>query len=127
MKRHQSNVATQKLLQKLRDNPLPQHYAFAVWDDEAGRMLEFRDLLNHKNSDIKKKWGRLGENEYGRLMQGIGKNCPPEEQIKGTNSMHFIKKHQVPKGKRVTYARFVADIRPHKDEQERMRLTAGGN
>ena len=41
--------------------------------------------------------------------------------------MHFIKKQQVPKGKRVTYARFVADIRPHKDEKEQMRLTAGGN
>ena len=41
--------------------------------------------------------------------------------------MQFIKKKQVPKGKIITYARFVADIRPQKDEKERMRLTAGGD
>ena len=126
MKRHQVNATTQAA-QKAKDHPLPQHFAYSVWDDETGRMLEFRHLLNHKNSDIKKKWGRSGANEYGRLMQGIGKKRPPEERIEGTNSMQFIKKKQVPKGKIITYARFVADIRPQKDEKERMRLTAGGD
>jgi hypothetical protein len=107
--------------------PLPQHFAHAVWDDESGRMLEFRHLLNHKNPKTRKLWGRAGANEYGRLMQGIGKTRKPEDRITGMNSMHFIPKHQVPKGKIVTYARFVADIRPQKDEPARMRLTAGGD
>jgi hypothetical protein len=61
------------------------------------------------------------------LMQGIGKDWKPEDRIKGMNSMRFITKQQVPKGKIVTYARFVADIRPQKDEPNRMRLTAGGD
>jgi hypothetical protein len=37
--------------------PLPQHFAHAVWDDESGRMLEFRHLLNHKNPNTRKLWG----------------------------------------------------------------------
>ena len=126
MKHNQVNATTQAA-QKACNRQLPQHFAYSAWDDETGQMLEFRHLLNHKNSNIKKKWGRFGANEYGRLMQGIGKKLPPEERIEGTNSMHFIKKQQVPKGKTVTHARFVADIRPQKDEKERMRLTAGGN
>eukprot|EP00978_Attheya_sp_CCMP212_P015890 scaffold41124_cov54-Attheya_sp.AAC.2 len=60
-------------------------------------------------------------------MQGIGKNRKPEERITGMNSMKFIHKQNVPKGKIVTYAQFVADIRPQKDEPHRMRLTVGGD
>ena len=116
-----------QVLQGQTTIPLPSHYANAVWDDEAGRMLEFRHLLNHKNPETKKTWDRAGANEYGRLMQGIGKNRKPEERITGMNSMKFIHKQNVPKGKIVTYARFVADIRPQKDEPNRMRLTAGGD
>jgi hypothetical protein len=33
----------------------------------------------------------------------------------------------VPKGKIVTYGRFVVDIRPNKTETHRVRLTVGGN
>ena len=41
--------------------------------------------------------------------------------------MKFIKNTLVPKHKTVTYAIFVADIRPQKDKQRIMRLTEGGN
>jgi hypothetical protein len=121
--KHQAN----QILQQHPTVSLPPHYANAVWDDEAGRMLEFRHLLNHKNPATRKIWDRAGANEYGRLMQGIGKNRQPEDRITGMNSMHFIHKENVPKRKVVTYARFVADIRPQKDEPNRMRLTAGGD
>jgi hypothetical protein len=115
------------LTQMTNTVPLPQHFAHAVWDDESGRMLEFRHLLNHKKTETRKLWRRAGANEYGRLMQGIGKTRKPEDRIMGTDSMHFIPKTQIPKGKIVTYARFVADIRPQKDEPARVRLTAGGD
>ena len=36
-------------IQQLTAPPLPQQYSHVVWDDEEGRMLKFRDLLNHKN------------------------------------------------------------------------------
>ena len=50
-----------------------------------------------------------------------------KERIKGVNSMKFIKKRLGPKHKTVTYAIFVADICPQKDEPSIMRLTAEGN
>jgi hypothetical protein len=36
-------------------------------------------------------------------------------------------KSQVPKGKRVTYARTVVAVRPEKAEANRVRITVGGN
>ena len=41
--------------------------------------------------------------------------------------MAFIPKHKVPKHKIPTYARLVCDIRLHKVETHRSRLTVGGN
>ena len=60
-------------------------------------------------------------------MQGIGKTRKIKDRIKGTNSMAFIKKKLVTKPKTVTYAIFVAYIRPQKDESRKMRLASGGN
>jgi len=57
-------------------------------------------------------------NELGRLAQGFRK-------VKGNNTLYFIK--NIPKGKKVTYARIVCSIRPQKTETHRVRLTAGGN
>jgi hypothetical protein len=74
-----------QVLQGQTTIPLPSHYANAVWDNEAARMLEFRLLRNHKNPETKKIWDRAGANKYGRLMQGIGKNQKPEELITGMN------------------------------------------
>ena len=45
----------------------------------------------------------------------------------GTNTMAFIPKHKVPKGKIVTYGNLVCDIKPNKKETHRSRLTVGGN
>ena len=59
-------------------------------------------------------------------MQGVGNTRKLKYFLKGMNSMRFIKKKLVPKHKTVTYARFVADIRPQKDEPRRTRLNAGG-
>ena len=39
--------------------PLPQHYAYAVWENEEGRMLEFKHLLNHKTQKHKRLGGHL--------------------------------------------------------------------
>ena len=60
-------------------------------------------------------------NKIGRLAQGIG------NRIKGTNTIKFIKKQEIPSHKTVTYARIVADYRPHKLEPFPTRLTVGGN
>jgi hypothetical protein len=60
-------------------------------------------------------------------MQGVGKHRTKDKQIKGTDTMKFIHNHKIPKNKKVTYARFVCDLRLQKDEIHRTRMTAGGD
>ena len=67
-----------------------------------------------------------GDDEYCRLMKGIGMKQDGKSQVQGCDTFHFIRKNQVPKGKKVTYARFCCDIRPQKEEKNRTRMTVGG-
>jgi hypothetical protein len=67
-------------------------------------------------------WLQGCANEIGHLAQGLqGTN------IKGTDTIHFIKWTDLPPGRMATYLRIVVDIRPQKAESNRVRFTAGGN
>jgi len=90
----------------------------AVFDPDSGRNLEYRQLIQHPK--LKAKWLHSAANEFGRLAQGI-------RDIPGTNTIAFIPREAVPKHKKVTYGKFVTDIRPQKEETHRTRLTIGGN
>lgn len=101
-------------------------YANVVIDDENGDVLEYRDLLKHKR--YKDTWEKAGSNEYGRLFQGCGKKEDGSQQITGTNACHWIPRSQVPKNKKVTDARYIVDVRPEKEDPNRVvRNTAGGD
>jgi hypothetical protein len=64
----------------------------------------------------------MAANDFGRLAQGVG------GRIEGSNTIFIFIPHQtVPKGKVITYGRFVVDIRPNKSETHRVCLTVGGN
>jgi hypothetical protein len=99
--------------------------ACAVIDEETGKSMEYRDLL--KDPKQGETWPRAAANEFGRLFDGVGKNADGTQRVKGTNTCHWIKKSQVPKGKRVTYARTVVAVSPEKEEINRVRITVGGN
>ena len=86
---------------------------------EEGKQLEYKHLIN--DPETAPTWNPAAANEFGRLAQGVG------GRINGTNTVRFIHKREIPKGKRPTYARFVCDIRPHKTEKYRVRMTVGGN
>ena len=90
-------------------------------DMETGKMLNYRDLLKHKK--LGPDWQKSSANEFGRLAQGVG------NRIKGTDTIKFIRKEDVPldKRKEVTYASFVCKVRPEKKEPNRTRCVAGGN
>ena len=45
----------------------------------------------------------------------------------GTNTIRYINRQQVLRGRKVTYGNLVCDIRPNKAEVHRVRLTAGGD
>ena len=68
----------------------------------------------------KEIWQQALANEIGRLAQGIG-------DIKGTNTLCFIPKNEIPNNKKITYANIVCDYRPLNTEKHRVRLTVGGD
>ncbi len=118
-----------KLAQAIMDeNPkgyipkrLQQEYASEVFDEENGKLLKYRKLINHpKYHEV---WSHLSANEFGRLAQGVG------GRIQGTNTIFFIYKHEVPSDRwnDVTYAKFVCELKPNKAEVHRTRLTVGGD
>jgi hypothetical protein len=90
-----------------------------VIDDQTGKILTYRDLI--ARDDLRVIWSRSFANELGRLAQGVG------GRVQGTNTIFFIHYHQVPKDRRPTYGQIVTDIKPHKTEMYRSRLTCGGN
>jgi hypothetical protein len=48
-------------------------------------------------------------------------------RLYNTNTIRFIQRSAIPKGRKVTYGSFVVDIKDHKEEKERTRLTLGGD
>jgi hypothetical protein len=59
------------------------------------------------------KWMRSTANEINRLYN--------------TNTIRFIRRSNIPQGRKVTYGSFVVDIKEHKEEKERTRLMVGGD
>ena len=109
----------------LDDNPTPIEFTFEfageIFDEETGELLKYRKLIAHpKYHEV---WSHSSANEFGRLAQGVG------GRIKGTDTIFFIHKHQVPQDrwKDVTYAKFVCELKPNKAEVHRTRLTVGGD
>ena len=90
---------------------------FHIFDDN-GKKMSIDQLLSGKD---KIKWNRGLDNELGRLSDGI------PNRLKGTNTLKFIRKEDIPRGRKITYANFVCDIKLHKAEQYRVRLTIGGD
>jgi hypothetical protein len=64
---------------------------------------------------------RSTAHEIGSLSQGLKRG------VKSTNTIKFIRREDVPAGCKTTYGSFVVDIKAHKEETERTRLTAGGD
>ena len=95
-----------------------QHTAYAVFDSDTGKLLEYKQTI--QNPKHQRVWTKSAANEFGRLAKGI-------RDIKGTDTIFFVSKSQVLKHKKVIYARFVCEIRPMKQEQERTRITVGGD
>jgi hypothetical protein len=85
--------------------------ANAVICPETGKSLKHQELITKLRYKI--KWMRSTANEINRLYN--------------TNTIRFISRSNIPKGRKVTYVLFVLDIKDHKEEKERTRLTVGGD
>jgi hypothetical protein len=83
----------------------------AVIYPETGKSLKHQELITKLK--YKMKWMRSTANEINRLYNA--------------NTIRFIRQSDIPKGQKVTYGSFVVDIKDHKEEKERTRLTVGGD
>ena len=71
-----------------------KHFANTVIDEETGRRLEYRHLIEHPK--FSKDWLASGANEFYQLFQESKTRTDGKQQIKGTNTLFWIKKEQVP-------------------------------
>jgi hypothetical protein len=80
--------------------------------------MEYSALM--KDPRLQPLWTRGFGNECGRLFQVI-------RDISGTDTCLFIGLKNIPKDRKITYGKIVCDYKPHKKENERVRLTVGGD
>ena len=92
------------------------HTGFHIYRAD-GKKETIDSLLKGQNKNI---WIKSLSNEWGRLAQG---NI---HGVRSTDIIEFIPQSKVPKNRNVTYATFVCDYRPLKDEPYRVRITVGG-
>jgi hypothetical protein len=88
-----------------------QEMANAVICPDTGKSLKYNDLITKVRYRV--KWMRSTANEINRLYN--------------TNTIRFIQRSNIPKGRKVTNISFLVDIKDHKEEKERTRLTVGGD
>jgi hypothetical protein len=96
-----------------------EHEMNSVTDPVTGQVQEYQHLVQGLT---RTKWITGLANEFGRLCQGVRNRMPHR-----TETIVFICKAAVPVGRKVTYGRIVAQIRPQKTETHRVRLTVGGD
>jgi hypothetical protein len=75
--------------------------ANAVICPETGKSLKHQELITKLRYKI--KWMRSTANEISRLYN--------------TNTIRFIRRSNIPKGRKVAYGSFVVDIKDHNEEK----------
>jgi hypothetical protein len=88
-----------------------------AFNPDTGKLAEYKELSHSSDGPV---WIESSCEEIGRLFQGY-------KLIKGTNTCIWIRKCDIPRGKRATYLRIVCAHRPEKENPFRLRWTAGGD
>ena len=83
--------------------------AGCTWDAELKQWMDLEALLQHPNPEIRERWQKSSTKEMGNIFQGHG-------ETKGKNVCHFIFKHEIPCGEKVTHPWTAVDCRPEKIE-----------
>jgi hypothetical protein len=99
--------------------PFLDHFALHgnVFNPDTGQLAEYIQLSKCSEGSF---WIDSCKDEFNRLCQG-------DENVRGTETMFFIPFSAIPKGKKATYLRIVAALRPEKSNPRRVRFTVGGN
>jgi len=88
---------------------------------DSGQIAEYTELSRCSDGPA---WIESCADEIGRLCQGRGSNS---HMPTGTDTLHFIRRDQIPYGRTATYLRIVCADRPEKDNPRRVRFTVGGD
>jgi hypothetical protein len=119
--RHISAAARSLILAAARAThaPKPSHYALHgnAFNPDTGKLAEYRELSQCSEGPL---WQSSNADEIGRLAQGHGTQ-------KRANTMYFINVSAIPKGRKATYLRVVAAMRPEKANPRRVRWTVVGD
>ena len=111
----------------MHQNPTEENVADYTFNPECSANLICKDdgtketidsLLKGSHESI---WERSLRNDWGRLAQGNNFGS------KGTDTIEFINRKEVPPDKKVTHASIVCDYIPLKDEKHRVHITVGGD
>jgi hypothetical protein len=97
--------------------PAPTETALKAIHPDTGEPVEYPALVASSEGHL---WEESCAEEVGRLAQGY-KDTP------GTNTIHFIRPSDIPKGRKATYLRNVVTDRPQKAQTRRVRWTVGGD
>ena len=81
------------------DNPRTANSAI---DKVTDHYLEYRNLILRPNKDI---WSHSLSDDLICLAQGVG-----TRMTAGTNTVFFIRRCNIPDGRKFTYSRFMASI-----------------
>ena len=84
--------------------------------------MEYRDFLRHPNPKIWEVWQQAAVAKLGCLGDGV--NITSE---KGTKMVYFIPYGKFPANKKLTYAQFVFNFRPQKEDPHRVWFTVSGD
>jgi hypothetical protein len=82
---------------------LSPEMANAVICPKTGKSLKHQELITKLEHKI--KWMSSTANEINRLYN--------------TNTIRFVRRSAIPKGRKVIYGSFLVDIKDHKEEKER--------
>jgi hypothetical protein len=98
-----------------------EHFALHgnAFNPDTGQLAEYIELSQCSEGAL---WIESCKDELGRLCQGHGPHMPT-----GTETMFFIHRNRVPKGKKPTYLRIVAAFRPEKSNPRRVRFAYAGD
>jgi hypothetical protein len=99
-------------------NTTPTECTNTVVDKLMVDMMELPHLIIGPD-EVEWIWSTA--NEFGHLTKGVQPHMP-----KGSQTMRFIYHHELPKGQKTTYSRFVASERPYKVELKRARICRKG-
>ena len=84
---------------------------------DTGELADYSALVQSSEGDL---WEESACQEFGRLAQGY-------KDTKGTDTIFFIHKHEVPADRSVAYVRHTCTFRPQKEQQRRVRTVVGGD